>query len=120
RFRRYTDDGIGTSIELDCFADNVRICTQPALPQAVTNHDHGVRAETLVFLRQESSTQNWSDLQNIEIVTADHLAPDHIVLVLSADGCLGHVFGNETFKDRILIAIVGKVRIGKAVTLAAV
>ena len=52
------DHGVVLTVKVDCLANDLRIGTEMALPQAVAQHDFTVMSG-LIFFRNEGTAELW-------------------------------------------------------------
>src|SRR5215217_399219 len=119
-FRSDTDHLVRAIIELDRLADDVLIGSHATLPETVAQNNNGISARRLVFVRQKRAAQDWFHLEHVEVVGGDDLSPDHVILVLSINRGLDHVFRGQTFERCALVAVFEEVRIGELIGYATV
>ena len=82
-----SDHRVGPSVQADVPAHQVRIGAVAALPEAVGQDHHRVRARRGVLLGEERATPLGGHPQDVEVVARDHLAQDHLGLaVVALDG----------------------------------
>ena len=65
--RRYTNNSVGMAINLNRFADDLRISREMVLPDGVTDNDHCSPRARRSFLRKKSAAENRVDAENVKV-----------------------------------------------------
>ena len=58
----YPDDHIGVAVQVDGLSDNARVASEPALPESIADHRHGIRARSdFSICLTRFLLQRWTD-----------------------------------------------------------
>src|SRR5882724_121130 len=106
-----SDYAVRTTAELDCLANNIRVATETALPQAIAQDNHEVFAVHLFFGRKDSAEQRLT-LHNFEKAIADLNPGNSFGFPIARHGGIPTGVGRDLFKDIRLGTIVGYIGCG--------
>src|SRR5882672_4707183 len=106
-----SDYVVRPTAELDCLADNIRVATETALPQAIAQDNHEVLAVHLFFGSEDPAKQGLA-FHNFEEAIADLNSGDSFGFPIARHGRVPTGVGRDIFKDIRLGTIVGDVSCG--------
>src|SRR5258708_11836640 len=93
--RRYSDDGERHAAKTDLFANQLRVCAEPVLPNAIGDYHHRLRLAAMILFVDESAPKLHRHAQRAEIIPADVIA---IHLVPLGGGRIAETCGHYSAK----------------------
>src|SRR5262249_43114166 len=107
---RHPDNGVGMAIDLNRFADDLRISREMVLPDGVTDNDHcGPRARRS-FPRKKSAAENRVDAENVKIAGGDQSPENALGFRDAGERHVVVVIAEDSGKSLSLLAEITKVR----------
>src|SRR5207249_120459 len=101
------------AIKHECLSQDSSVRAQALLPKSVTEHHHGMRPESLIFLRQKRAPQYGLNTQNIEEIPRNERALRLLALPRPAPSDYQRVRMEceQAGKYLVVVAVVDVVRI---------
>src|SRR5882672_7450708 len=100
-----SDYAVRTTAELDCLANNIRVATETALPQAIAQDNHEVFAVHLFFGSEDPAEQGLA-FHDFEEAIADLNRGDSFGFAIAGHDWVPARVGRDVFEDIVLGTIV--------------
>src|SRR6516162_2634139 len=111
--RGYTNNGVGMAIDLNHFADDLRITREMVLPDGVTEDDHCSPGTRRSFFRKKSAAQNRVHAENVKIIGGGQSPVNALGLRGAGERHVVVVIAEKSGKSLSALAEVTKVGIRK-------
>src|SRR5262249_42971053 len=105
---------IRTTVEIDRFADDVRIRSEASSPKPITQRDDLIAA-FLFFFRQKLAPEHRSNAHQSKEIRCDQSAANRFRLAYSREAGIPRRIHGQILKDVILTAPIEEIRIGSYV-----
>ena len=111
--RGYPNNGVGMAIDLNRFADDLRIAREMVLPDGVTDDYHRSAGAQRSFFRKKSAAENRVDAENIKIISGGQGPVNALGLRDTGERHVVIVIAEKSGKSLSALAEVTKVEIRK-------